>query len=507
MGVHDYNVYNIIKRNARNISEQTALISGNQRINYREFLKKVDQLACGLLGVGVRKGDRIGILADNSLEFFYLYGATAKIGTIILPINWRLNPEEIKYIISDGAPKALFVASEFQDIVGSLISDIGFLEKIYVIGKTKEGFTDFNSLLENDGACPKVDVRSDDDYVIIHTAAVKGRPRGAVLTHQNIILFNLQQMYYWHLTKDDIHITLLPLYHVAGLGIALSVMQAGGVNIILPKFEVDLALKHIQEDKVTILGDFPPILKTLLDRAEETNCNLSSLRIVAGLDHTDTVRRLETMTRATFWIGYGQSETSGPFSHAPYFERLGSAGTPSFLAEVEIVDDYGNILGIENTGEIVVRGMIVFKGYWNLEKDNEYTFRDGWHHTGDVGYLDKNGYLWYKGRTPIKELIKSGGENVYPAEVEKVLLQHPCIEEATVIGIPDSQWGEAIKAVCVLKKGESLTEAEVIEFVAGRIARFKKPKYVMFVSNLPKTEDGLINREKVKIDYSGTCSV
>jgi acyl-CoA synthetase (AMP-forming)/AMP-acid ligase II len=207
------------------------------------------------------------------------------------------------------------------------------------------------------------------------------------------------------------------------------------------------------------------------------------------------------MSGATFWAAYGQSETSGLISFAPYFERPGSAGMPIFMAEIEIVDDYGNVLIAGTSGEIVVRGPMVFKGYWNLEKENEYAFRDGWHHTGDNGYLDKDGYLWYVGRKAEKELIKPGGENVYPAEVEKVLLEHPLVEEALVIGVPDKQWGEAIKAICVLKQGESLAEKDLIEFVATRIARYKKPKYVVFVPRLPKDESGLNDRQKIKAEY------
>ena len=294
---------------------------------------------------------------------------------------------------------------------------------------------------------------------------------------------------------------MLPLFHVGGLSTTLSVMQAGGANIILPKFDVDLALKHIEEDKVTIFGEFPPMLTTLLDKSQEANYDLSTLRAVVGLDQPDTVKRFEQFTKATFWASYGQTETSGLVSLAPYFERPGSAGIPGFMAEVEIVDDYGNILETGKTGEIVVRGPMVFKGYWNLEKDNEYTFREGWHHTGDMGSFDSDGYLWYKGRKAEKDLIKPGGENVYPAEVEKVILQHPLVVEVSVIGVPDKQWGESIKAICVLKNGVTLNENELIEFVAARIARFKKPKYVVFVSSLPKTDGGLINREKVKAEH------
>ena len=501
MGLYDYTIYSIIKRNARVNGNRTALIYGNQRITHRQFLEKVDRLSCGLLGAGLKRGDRIGVLGQNSLEYVYLYGAAAKVGAIMIPINWRLDSEEIKYVISDGAPKILFASPEFQDTIRPLISRLGCIEKTFTLGQAQGSFSAFDDLMYSKLICPEVDVCSNDGYVIIYTAAVEGKPRGVELTHQNPIASNLQNMYYMALNWEDVHLLMLPLFHIAGLGMTLSVMQAGGSNIIIPKFDVDFVLKHIQEDKVTVFGEFPPMLQTLLEKAEEGDYNLSSLRHVVGLDYPDTVKRFEEMTGATFWAAYGQSETSGVFSFAPYSERPGSAGVPSFMVEVQIIDDYGNIMETGKSGEIVIRGPMVFKGYWNLEKDNEYTFRDGWHHTGDNGHLDKDGYLWYVGRKAEKELIKPGGENVYPAEVEKVILEHPLVEEVSVIGIPDKQWGEAIKAICVLKQSESLAENELVEFVAARIAWYKKPKYVVFVPNLPKTEDGLIDRERVKADY------
>jgi acyl-CoA synthetase (AMP-forming)/AMP-acid ligase II len=501
MGLYDYGIYQVIKRNARALNDKIALLSGDQRISYRQFLGNVDRLACGLTGVGLQRGDRICILALNSLQYVYLYGAAAKIGAIMLPINWRLNPQEVEYIISDGRPKIIFVGSEFQTMVTPLISKFSFIEKCYAMGQGEGHFTAFDGLMENDGACPDLNVCSDDPYVIIHTAAVSGKPRGATLSQRGLLISTLQFMYCWNLTKQDCNLCILPLFHYGALGTSLSVMQAGGANIILPKFDVDLALKHIREDKVTILGEFPPILTTLLDRAKEANDDLSTLRVVVGLDQIDTIKRFTEMTGGTFWAFYGQTETSGLVTLSPYFERPGSAGAPGLMAEVEIMDDYGNILGRNKTGEIVVRGPMVFKGYWNLKEDNEYIFREGWHHTGDMGSFDSEGYLWYKGRKNEKELIKPGGENVYPAEVERAILQHPLVDEVTVIGVPDKQWGEAIKAICVLKKDELLNENELIEFVAARIARYKKPKYVIFVSKLPKTAHGLIDREKVKAEF------
>jgi long-chain acyl-CoA synthetase len=264
---------------------------------------------------------------------------------------------------------------------------------------------------------------------------------------------------------------------------------------------VDQVLGHIEEFKVATFGTFPPILKTILDKAEESGRDISSLKHGMGLEEPATAQRFEQMTGGTFWAGYGQSETSGLVTLAPYFERPGSAGLPCRLCDVQILDELGNLLPVGQSGEIGVRGPSVFKGYWNLEKETQYTFRGGWHHTGDRGRIDEDGYLWFEGRAPEKELIKPGGENVYPAEVEQVIKEHPQVREVSVIGVPDSQWGEAIKAICVLESGASLAEKELIEFVAGRIARYKKPKHVIFVPNLPKKEDGSIDRDKVKQDY------
>lgn len=498
MGLYDYTIYNVIQRNAKVQKDRTAWISGEERISHLEFLEKTDRLACGLMNAGLTRGDRIGILAQNSMEYAYLYGAAAKIGAVMLPINWRLQPEEVEYVISDGEPKIFFAGSEFQKLAGEIIPKFGFVKNQYAMGPAEGDFAAFNGLMENDGVCPEVEVKTDDAYVIIHTAAVAGRPRGATLSHGNLITANLQCMYMWDMTSEDCHLLMLPLFHVAGLGTCLNVIQAGGKNIILPKFDADQALKHIQDDKVSIFVEFPPMLTNLLDRNEELKLDLTSLRILGGLDSPETVKRYEEATGGTFWIAFGQSETSGFVTFAPYFERLGSAGLPAYMAEVEIMDPQGEFVEPGTPGEIVVRGPMVFKGYWNLDKDNEYTFRGGWHHTGDMGRFDEDGYLWYAGRMPDKELIKPGGENVYPAEVEKAILEHPLVEAVSVIGVPDEQWGEAIKSICVLNQGETLEESELIEFVAAKIARFKKPKHVVFVSELPKAEDGSIDRTKVK---------
>ena len=501
MGLYDYTIYNVMARNAQVCGDDIGWVFGDEQITHRQFKETVDRAACGLLEAGLEKGDRIAVLAQNNMEYMYLYGAAARIGAVMLPVNWRLQSDEVEYIISDGAPKFIFAEPEFKEMAQQLASKFDSITHFYAMGAAEGDSNSFHELLQNNGDCKNVDVQSEDPYVIIHTAAVAGKPRGATLSHRGIIASNIQGMYIWSLTEEDCHLCMLPLFHIAGLGTAFNVLHAGGKNVLLAKFDADMALKHIQDDKVSVFVEFPPMLSTLLERNNELQYDLTSLRVVGGLDAPDTIKTYEDLSGGKFWTGFGQSETSGFVTFAPYFDKLGSAGKPAFMADVALVDDEGNFVDAGEQGEIVVQGPLVFNGYWNLPEDNAYTFRDGWHHTGDMGRFDEEGYLFYTGRKPEKELIKPGGENVYPAEVEIAILDHPAVDAASVIGVPDAQWGEAIKAVCVLKAGESLPEEELIQFVASKIARFKKPKIVTYVGDLPKNADGSIDRNKVKEDH------
>jgi long-chain acyl-CoA synthetase len=475
MGIFDFTIYQLIQRNAKIYSDRSALISGDVKVTYRQLLDRVDRLAAGLQQAGIEKGDRLGVIAENCLEFMYLFGAAAKIGALMLPVNWRLQPEEVEHVVSDATPKLLITGPGFQDLTASLAAKFDFIDKIYTFGSAAGEFVAFQDLMESSGEIDDVEINDSDDYLIIHTAAISGKPRGGVLTHQNLIAANIQSMVAWNLSAQDCHLCVLPMFHIAGLGACMNLMHVGGSNIILSKFDPDTALKQ--------------------------NYDLTSLRIVVGLDTPETIQQYEAQTGGTFWTGFGQTETTGIITYGIFREKPGAAGIPGVLTELEIMDESGNIAKEGETGEIVIRGPVVFRGYWNLTRETEYTFRDGWHHTGDMGRLDGNRYLFYTGRMPEKELIKSGGENVYPSEVEKIILEHPLITETCVIGVEDEQWGEAVKAVCVLAKEERLTEKELAEFVASKIARYKKPRYVSYVSALPKNEDGSIDRAKVKAAY------
>jgi long-chain acyl-CoA synthetase len=273
------------------------------------------------------------------------------------------------------------------------------------------------------------------------------------------------------------------------------------VNINVSKFDAEEGVELIQDKKVTMFFDFAPILASILDSREKSGKDISSLKVVAGLDSPETIERFQKVTDGRFFVVYGQTETSALVTISPYNDRPGSAGRPLSLADVRLFDEYDKEVETGMVGEVVVRGPMVFNGYWNLQKETEYTLREGWHHTGDQGKFDEDGFLFYAGRKAEKELIKPGGENVYPAEVEKAILEHPSVEKTVVFGVPDPKWKEGIKAVCRLKEGVSLEPKELMDFVGERIARFKRPQYVEFVSELPAFEDGTIDRAKVKELY------
>jgi long-chain acyl-CoA synthetase len=502
MGLRDFTLFDVVQRNARLYADRLAFVFEKERVTHAAYLARVERLAAGLARVGIGPGDRVVMLSANNLEFIDLYGATARLGAILLPINWRLSAEEIAYVAADAAPRVVIADAGNQPILQGKQRELPTVERWYGIGGGAAPFAPYSELLEAGAIGTPLGephCQGDAGFVMFYTAAVGGRPRGALLSHAGITAGSAQLMHYWSLTPDDVNLGVLPLFHVAGLSMLMAAQHGGGATIVIPKFDAVAVLAHIRSERVTMLAEFPPIMTTLLDAAEGRAGDLASLRVVTGLDSPETIVRFERQCPdARFWAVFGQSETSGFVTMGPFRDKPGAAGRATFLNTVAVLDDADNPVGVGEVGEIAVRGPAVFKGYWNCEADTAFTFRNDWHHTGDHGAFDAEGYLWYKGRSPAKELIKPGGENVYPAEVENAIAAHPAIAEVVVFGVPDAQWGEAIKAVCAFKPGQTATAQHVIEFVGARIARYKRPKYVEFVAALPRTAAGTIDRAKIK---------
>ncbi len=505
MGLRDFTIYDFICRNAENFADQESIVFNDVRLTHKQYKEKCDQVAAGLIKAGVAKGDRLGVVAHNSDEFMILYGAAAKMGAIVLPVNWRFQQDELEFVLNDCTPKFAFTGPDYHKTLKEALPKCKSIEKCYAIGGADETgeFTPFAELYAEQGADEEYDIPADAGFVIIHTAAVAGEPRGALLSQANVIAANYPSLGRSGLGPDDCHVCILPLFHVAGLSLSMATMHAGGKNVIVERFDPALTVKLIQQEKGTTFFHFAPILSMLLEKYKEGEYDLSSLKHIQGMDSAENILAFcEAAPNVQVGTGFAQTEAMA-VTGGLAAERPGSAGQPTIISKVRLFDDYDREVPVGEPGEICVRSPAVFLGYWGRDKDNEYTFRNDWHHTGDIGRFDEDGFLWYVKRKAEKELIKPGGENVYPAEVEKVILEHEAVAEVSVIGVADDQWGEAIKAVVALNSGMSVAADELSEFVAAKIARYKKPKYVDFVESLPKTDEGEIDRDEVKKNHGG----
>jgi long-chain acyl-CoA synthetase len=435
-------------------------------------------------------------------EYVSLLIASAKTGAIFYPLNWRLSNTEIQEVISLADPKMLAVSKgHLGQLEGAVLDQIELC--VLLEDGDNEGFISLSQLL-HPSINPPVEVSDYDPLTIISTAAVEGVPKGAILTHRNFVSLGDLFIDTFGLTNQDRFLGVLPFFHIAGLNLAIGVAQAGGATVIMDTFDPALGAKMMDEHAVSLLGTFPPMLEMLMAARTQIGATWEHLRFCFGiLNPPDVVKNFLTDVGAEYWTGYGQTETTGIATMVNVVEKPGSAGKVVPLLKLRCVNDLGEDVPTGEPGEIAVQGALVFAGYWRDEDATNYTSRYGWHHTGDIGKLDSEGYLYYVGRKPEKELIKSGGENIYPAEVEHAIRELPEVAEVCVIGVFDEKWGESVKAVVELLPGRTLDADQIIKGTIKRIASYKKPQHVEFVEHLPRLQDGEIDRNAVKVAHSG----
>jgi long-chain acyl-CoA synthetase len=504
MSASGFTVYDLMVRNAHLHARRPALVFEGRRLTFVDLLARADALAAGLAAIGLGPGDRLCILAQNHPAYLELYGACARQGILAYPINWRLSGEEVGRVLQRAQPSLVVVDAQSLPLVGDWPRTHQRIRHWVQFGaQAAEGLQPLDALYLPAPPPERPPVADHDTFCVISTAAVDVIPRGAALTHANVMASNLMSIAAMGLNDADVNVVALPLFHIAALGMTLAVMHAGGCNVIMARYDAAEAVRLIDAHAGTLISDFPPVLANLLDAARDAGSGLASLRIVSGLDSPATMERLHAETRAQFWTGFGQSETTGFVTLQPYAERPGAAGRPTPLSRIRLVDDLDRDVPVGQPGEILVRGPAVMKEYYGQPDVTAHTFRGGWHHTGDVGRFDADGYLHYVKRKPEKELIKPGGENVYPAEVESVIMEVGGVQAVCVFGVPDAQWGEAIRAVVEAPPAKAPTEAQVIDHVGARIARYKRPKRVLFTDKLPRAKDGDIDREAVKAQWGG----
>jgi long-chain acyl-CoA synthetase len=460
-----------------------------RQYTYKEFETAVKRTASLLVANNIGKGDVVSLLLPNSVEYVIAYFACWQIGALAGPINSLLKMQEIAYVISNSEAKALLVNSEFLPLVDPLMSGI-----INFDDETKASYADERGL--------NTDLRFDDEAIIIYTSGTTGKPKGCLLTHGNVIA-NARQISSWlKFTEADRLLTIMPLFHMNAVSVTtMSALYAGGSTVVSPKFSASRFWQIISDYQITSFGSVATMLSMLLSTYPQgvpAGLKTDQLRFAmcgSAPVPAEVLRRFEETFNCLVIEGYGLSESTcrSTFNPPDTRRRPGSCGVP-IGNEMQVVDEEDREVACGELGEIVLRGENILKGYYKNDAANETAFRNGWFHTGDIGYRDSEGFYYIVDRK--SDMIIRGGENIYPREIDEVLYQHPDIAAAAVIGVPDELYGEEVAAVVVLKAGAQVSEQEVIDYCKARLADFKCPKTVRFVKDIPKGPTGkLLKRE------------
>lgn len=490
---------------------RTALVTPEGRRSYRQMEEGVRRAAAVLRDRGIGRGDRFGILMWNDPRFLDLLFAAGRVGAVAVPLNWRLTPVELAYQMKDAGVKLLLAGPEQADAVPELEEATGcpvvsVPDEYEAIAAAWAESTEVESPFRPP---PMSTLPGDDDPVLmVYTSGTTGRPKGALLTHRNLFWNAINDVLAVGLTWRDTSLTILPLMHVGGIGLfTLPTLLAGGTVVMPRRFDAEETLAVIRDEGVTVMLGVPAIHTMLVESQAWDDADLSSLRFMYNGGDRCPLEIVERFREkgVPFAGGYGLTETA-PTAFLTELDQLeeaasapGFAGKPAFGMDARIVDEEGRDVAPGQVGEVVMQGPNLFREYWGRSQDTARAFRDGWFHTGDLATWDEEGFTFIAGRK--KQMLKSGGENIYPAELEQALLEHPEVVEACIIGRPHPKWNEVPFAVVALREGSEAGEEELRAFLEGRLARFKIPAGFAFVDALPRTSIGKPDRPLLEKRY------
>jgi len=496
---------------------KTAFIFEGDSLSYKDLDDGSNRIANGLLAWDLKADERVGYLGKNAHHYYELLFGVAKAGGVLCPINWRLALPEIVYVLNDFKPKIFLIGTEFMELVPALKEAVPSILHIVPM-EEDEGFdTHYTTWRDSFDPSPTgIERQGEDDTLQIYTSGTTGHPKGVRLSNRSILTayerFRHHPNPNWNIwSEQDVSLIPMPCFHIGGTAWGLTTLAHGATGVIMRNFVPTDVLGYIDKYKISKLFLVPAAIQIVVNQPEVHEIDFSQLKFIFYGASPMPLPLLETaidIFGCGFAQFYGMTETSGTISALPPEDhdingntRMRSVGKALRGVEIVILDDKGNKLNPHEIGEITTRSTMNMNGYLNLpDVTNETLTGGGWLRTGDIGYLDEDGYLFLKDRK--KDMIISGGENIYPAEVENALVDHPSVAEVSVIGIPSKKWGEAVKACIVIKDGETLTEAEAINWARGKIAKFKCPKSVSFLDVLPRNPSGKVLRRILRETYS-----
>jgi O-succinylbenzoate-CoA ligase len=484
-------------------------VERNRRFSYTELDARANRIANVLLAMGVRKGDRVALLVMNGVEYIESYFGAAKIGAVLVPLNWRLVPDELDFIIGDSGSVVLIYDQEFDQAVNALHGrDLPLRDWLRIGAGERPGWAgDYDQLCADASTEePEINASDDDLLFIMYTSGTTGLPKGAVHTHATMAWASISTNMTADIRYGDRYLVILPLFHVGALLPATANIHRGATLVVLRAFDPTLVFDVIEREQITTGLAVPAMLQAMLQSPRRDKVSLDRVRWILSGAAPVPVSLIESYVKLGIEIHqvYGLTETCGPaclISPEEAIAKAGSTGPAFFHTDVRVVDVNGAEVAPGEIGEVIIRGSHVMKEYWNQPEATAETIRDGWLYTGDLATIDEDGFVTIQDRK--KDMIISGGENIYPAEIENVLAAHPKLAEAAVIGLPSEKWGETPAAIVVVAGDVAPTSGEVIDFCREKLAGYKVPSVVEFVDEIPRNLTGKILKRVLREQFPG----
>lgn len=502
------------------VPERPAIVFDRKTITYEKLVERVNRLADVLQNAGVSSGDRVATIQVNCNEHIEAYFASAQLDAVYVPINFRSTADEIEYMISDSAAKAVIAGERYIELVDKIRPNLSSVSVFIGLDETDEtGWLNYEQVIEEaspEGRFPSGD--GEDLTMVMFTAGTTGSPKGVMLSHDSFSSYILSNVTPADIDQNEKNILTVPMYHIAGIQAVMAAIYGGRTLIIQRQFEPVEWMSLVQTEQANRAMMVPTMLKVLMDHPEFDEYDLSSLEVItygAAPMPLEVIRKaIDKFPETHFINAFGQTETAATITMLPpedhilqgseeeiqkKLKRLTSIGKALQDVEVRIVGENGKPVERGETGEIVAKGSRLMKGYWNQEEATAEALRGGWLYTGDLGYMDDDDYIFLSGRA--KDFIKRGGEMVSPEEVEQVLHSHPNVDEAAIIGVPDVQWGEQVRAIIVPMEGKIIDKEDIVSYCRDRLASFKKPESVVVVQELPRNPLGKVLKRVLREQY------